>query len=177
MGKAAQGAGALALVLSATLLGGPTATASPPSGDVSRGRPVPFATVAQGKASSVHAPIRMAIHDTKNWERLWNQLMAPGRRPPAVDFGRDMVIALSSGLMPHPAVLTITRITRLPDRLVVWYSLSQPQPLPEGGTAAISAPFHVVRLARSPLPVDFVLLKTPPLMRSPSAPARGTKNG
>ena len=164
MGTAANGPGALVLVLSATLLRGPMVGASPTPGDTFSGPPVPFATVAQGTVSGVHAPIRMTIHDTKNWERLWNQLMAPGRRLPAVDFGRDMVIALSSGPRPEPATLTITRIMRLPGKLVVWYTVAQPRPLPEGGSARTSAPFHVVRLARSPLPVDFVFLKTPPIL-------------
>ena len=175
MGTGARGA--LVLVLWATLFTGLTAgAASPTPGATLSGPPVPFATVAHGTASGVDTPIRMTIHDTKSWERLWNQLMTAGHRLPAVDFDRDMIIALSSGPTPQPAFLTITRIMRVENRLVVWYTLSQPRPLPEGGTTTISAPFHVVRLARSPLPVDFVLLKTPPLMRSPSAPTRGTKS-
>jgi hypothetical protein len=177
MGIAANGPGALVLVLSATLLRGLLVGVSPTPGDTLSGPPVPFATVAQGTASGVHAPIQMTIRDTKNWERLWNQLMAPGHRLPAVDFGRDMIIAVSSGPTPEPSVLTITRVTRLRDRLAVVYTLSRPRPLPEGGNAGISAPFHVVRLARSRLPVDFVFFKTPPLLWSPNAPAQETKKG
>lgn len=164
MRKAAHGAGTLVLILPAVLLGALTAAASPTSGTIPSGPPVPFSTVAQGTASGVRGPVRLVIHDVENWGRLWNQLMGPGHRPPTVDFGRDMVIALSSGPAPEPATLTITRIARLPGKLVVWYTVTQPRPLPEGGSARTSAPFHVVRLARSPLPVDFVFLKTPPIL-------------
>ncbi len=157
MGKTAYGAGAFALIL----LGALAAAASPsPSGPL-----VPFVTVAKGTTSGVHTPIRLTIHDPESWGRLWVRIMGPGQRPPAVDFSRDMSIALSPGAAPEPAVLTITRITRGPDRLVVWYTLRQTRPLPEGGGAALSAPFHIVRLARSPLPVEFVFLKTPPILR------------
>ncbi len=157
MGKTAYGAGAFALIL----LGALAAAASPiPSGPL-----VPFVTVAKGTTSDVHTPIRLTIHDPESWSRLWMQIMPPGRRPPTVDFARDMVIALSPGPAPEPALLTITRITRVPGRLVVSYTLTQTRPLSEGGGIGMSAPFHVVKLARSPLPVEFVLLKRPPILR------------
>lgn len=176
MAQAAPGTTALMLIVSAILLSAPTGRASPTSGTLPSGPPIPFSTLAQGTASEVHGPVRMVIHDVEGWGRLWSQLLGPGHRPPAVDFGRDMVIALSSGPTSEPATLTITRITRAPGKLVVWYTVAHPRPLPEGGNARSTAPYHVVRLARSPLPVDFVFLKTPPIMRSPSAPARGAKD-
>ena len=42
--------------------------------------------------------------------------------------------------------------------------MSSRPPLDAGGPASF-APFHIVRLARAPLPVEFVRVKTPPVLR------------
>ena len=161
MRHGAYGVGVCVLIL----LGALTAAASPaPSGP-----PVPFVTIARGTTSRLHAPIRLVIHDARTWNRLWTQILNPRQGTPVVDFARDMAIAIASGPVPEGTTLTITRITRVSGRLLVWYTLSPTRPDGAGGNA--SAPFHVVRVARSPLPVEFVFLKTPPILRRPTAPA------
>jgi hypothetical protein len=161
MRHGAYGATVYALIL----LGALTAAASPaPSGPS-----VPFVTIARGTTSRVHAPIHLVIHDARTWSHLWTQILNPRQGAPVVDFTRDMAIAIASGPVPERTTLTITRITRLSGRLLVWYTLSPTRP--DGAGGSTSAPFHVVRVARSPLPVQFVLLKTPPILSRPTAPA------
>ncbi len=67
---------------------------------------------------------------------------------------RDRLLAVLAGEQPD----------RIPfiDRLEVWYTLMA-TPLPDGGDAHAVAPFHIVRLARSPLAVRFVQAKTRPV--------------
>jgi len=161
MRQRAYGAGVCVLIA----LGALNAAASP----MLSGPPVPFVTVARGTTSRVQAPIHLVIHDSRTWNNLWAQVLSPRHQAPVVDFTRDMAIAIASAPVPEGASLTITRITRVSGRFLVWYTLSPARPDGAGGSA--SAPFHVVRVARSPLPVQFVLLKTPPILRRPTAPA------
>lgn len=161
MRQGAYGAGVCVLLL----LGALTAAASP----VPSGPAVPFVTIARGTTSRAQAPIRLVIHDSRTWNSLWTQILNSRHAAPPIDFTRDMAIAIASAPMPEGAALTITRITRVPGRLVVWYTMSPTRP--DGAGVSGSAPFHIVRVARSPLPVEFVLLKTPPILRRPTAPA------
>ena len=126
------------------------------------GPTVPFVTVAQGTASGVHEPAQLVIRDQAAWVTLWGRHRGATRGPvPSVDFNRDMVIAIFADESGTPRQLKIRQITRETDRLEVSYTLAVTGPLPEGEGASRVVPFHIVRLARSTLPVRFVRVKTP----------------
>jgi len=126
------------------------------------GPTVPFVTVALGTASSVHEPAQLVIHDQATWVTLWSRHRGSTKVPvPSVDFNRDMVIAIFADESGTPRQLKIRRITREAGQLEVWYTLAVLRPLPEGEGASRVVPFHIVRLARSTLPVRFVRVKTP----------------
>ena len=126
---------------------------------------LPFATIAAGKTSGVRQPARVVIREAASWQRLWRRHAGPTAEPPSVDFGREMVIALFAGETRRPVALAIARITREAGTLVVWYTQVDTRPLPQPEDVRVT-PFHIVRLARSRLPVKFVRIKTPPVGRS-----------
>ena len=129
-------------------------------------RTVPFVTIAEGKISGVRLPERLVIRDDTAWRTLWRRHAGPDAGPPpVVDFNRDMVIAVFAGEASDSAVLAITKIAATPDRLEVAYTLRETRPLPAATANSSTAPFQIVRAARSSLPVGFVQLKTPPVLR------------
>ncbi len=126
------------------------------------GPTVSFATVALGTGSGVHEPVQLVIRDQAAWVTLWGRHRGATRGPvPAVDFNRDMVIAIFADESGTPRQLRIRQITQEADRLEVSYTLAVIGPLPEGEGTSRVVPFHIVRLARSTLPVRFVRVKTP----------------
>lgn len=146
------------------VLCGIIATASPPA--ISQtGRPsVPFVTLAQGTKSNIRIPTQMVIRNQAAWRALWRRHSRTA--PPSVTFNRHMVIAVFAGEFPEPAGIAVMRIIRGPDRLIVLYRGGPTRPLPNGGGIR-TTPFHIVRTARSTLPVDFKKIKTAPIVRQP----------
>jgi len=143
------------------LLAFPAASAQSQSGS-----PMPFVIVAAGSASGVLEPAQQVIRDEAGCRALWYRHAGPGAGlPPSVDFRRDMVVAIFAGKIPEPASITIVRVARAPDRLVVWYTLRSTRPLAAVGTGLSSAPYHMIALERSDVPVDFSQIKTPPMLR------------
>jgi len=130
------------------------------------GSPVPFVTIAAGEVSRIDEPGQLVIRDQTGWADLWHRI-AGGTPPPPVDFHRDMLIGVFAGQVPEPAAVTIRRIMRTSDRLEVSYAMTLTRPPLDGGETFSSAPFHIVRLVRSPLPVEFFRVKTPPVLRRP----------
>ncbi len=123
---------------------------------------VPFVTVAEGHASGVREPAKLVVRDQAAWLALWGRHRRPTTGPiPAVDFGHDMVVAIFGGESREMRQITIRKITHENNGLEVWYTLAATRPLPDGEGAAAVVPFHIVRLARSPLPVRFLQVKTP----------------
>ena len=142
------------------------ATLAEAGAQISSGLLLPFVTVAGGKVSRVLVPERLVVRDDAAWLTLWRRHAGPDSGPPPpVNFDRDMVIALFAGKAPDSAVLAITQIVGSPDRLEVRYTLRETRPLPAAVTDSSAAPFQIVRLVRSSLPVSFVQLKTPQVFR------------
>lgn len=127
------------------------------------GRPVSYVTVAAGQTSGIRQPLLQVVRDQDAWEALWRRHAGGRSLPaPAVDFSRQMVVAVFAGESEAQKV-SITRIVEEQGRLVVWYGLGEMRPLPDG-PAQMAAPFHIVRLARSPLTVEFRRVKQFPVV-------------
>ncbi len=131
------------------------------------GLDVPFVTVAVGRTSGIHQPLQAVIHDRDAWLALWRRHAGAAARVPPVDFAREMVIAVFGGAGAGARTVRITRIARGPERLTVWYVVAERRPLPDAGEQTPAAPFHIVRLARSSLPVSFMQAKTFPVVPQP----------
>lgn len=134
--------------------------------DLPQGPSVPFRTVIYGTTSHITEPATAVVRDREAWIALWRRHTGSDRAaPPPVDFSRDMVVAVFGGTSTEVTAAGIARITREPAGLVVWYSVHATRPLPPGDLGTARAPFHIVRLAQSALPVAFSLLKTQPILR------------
>ncbi len=139
------------------------------SGEPGRSAPnapaVPFVTIASGRTSGVLQPTQSVIRDRESWLVLWRRHAGPAGAP-RVDFSRQMVIAIFAGAASVPRTVTISQIVREPERLTVWYVVRE-TPLPDAAGLPPGAPFHIVRLARSPLPVSFSQIKGFPVVPGP----------
>ena len=133
---------------------------NPPAG-------VAFGTIAAGAYSwRAGAAANLVIKDPGAWLALWTQHTdmpvavgaAPLPRPalPAVDFERDMVLAVFMGGFGSGCYgIGVQSIARLDAKLQVNVLRTEPGP---GAicTMAITSPFHLAVLPRSELPVEFV---------------------
>lgn len=140
---------------------------TPASSSGPDGPTVPFTTVAMGNTSRIREPAHLVIRDRDAWLPTWRRHAGPALQAPPVDFSHDIVIAMFAGQSAAPRRMAITRIIREPARLVVWYVLADTRPLPDTEGVNPVAPFHIVRLARSPLPVRFFQAKTAPVLPQP----------
>ncbi|TMI87186.1 MAG: hypothetical protein E6H00_16350 [Bacillati bacterium ANGP1] len=160
----ARRGGQVAQLLAVILLG----PLSPASVQIPSGAPLPFVTIAAGATSSIRTPSRLVVRNDAEWRALWRRHDDPaGGAAPRVDFNRDMVIGVFAGEIRGPAAVAIVRVTRDPDRLVVWYTFRDTSPIPAVDSNVPSAPFSIIRLPRSSLPVGFVQVKTPQVLRRP----------
>lgn len=145
----------LALLAVTTCAAAPAPVQSVPS--------VPFATIAAGAQTGIRQPGQFVIRSRAAWQSLWRRHSGTNLAP-HVDFNRDMVIAVFAGEFTEPATIAITRIIREPSRLVVQYSVSPTRPPLDGPGIPPVAPFHIVRMVHSSLPVVFSRIKTPPVL-------------
>jgi hypothetical protein len=151
-------------LLAVILLGALT----PAAGQAPSGAPLPFITIAAGTTSGIRTPGRSVVRTEADWLALWRRHGgSAGGAAPRVDFSRDMVIGVFAGEVRGQAAIGIARITREPDRLVVWYTYRDTRPIPTAESSVPSAPFSIIRLPRSSLPVSFVQVKTPLVLRRP----------
>ena len=121
-------------------------------------------TIAQGPESGIRIPTNVVVRTEADWRALWRKHMTglPQAQtvPPRVDFFQDMVIAVFAGEVPLGSRFGILRVTAQQGRLIVLIrQLGSPGPEPGGGPPI--TPFHIIRVARSLLPVVFVRPKLP----------------
>ena len=114
-----------------------------------------FRTVATGDGTSTSRPRQaIAIRSERRWRKVWDQL-GEGE-PPAINFAREMLIAVTQG--PQPSGGHAIRIRRIqPTGGSVWrVSVSETEPgrgCPS--TGVMTNPYHVVRVRRSSARVRF----------------------
>ena len=130
------------------------------------GTDVPFVTIAAGTVSGIRHPDHVIIRDQPAWESLWRRHSGSMVAPP-VDFSHNMAIAVFAGEFTEPAALTIVRIRREGNRLVVLYRSGPTRPALDGASTVPVTPFHIVRTARAMLTVTFSEINTPPVVVPP----------
>ena len=139
----------------------PTAMESsptPPTG----GAPAAFETIDTGAQSGIRGgqPQLFKIETEPEWEEFWSRhqaIVTPQPALPAVDFSREMVIAVVDRTEPSGGfLLEIAAIEEAEGSLVVRVS----KQVPGAGclvTDALTQPFHIVRLARSDLEPELAI--------------------
>ncbi len=130
------------------------------------GAPVQFETIATGRQTRVREAAQRVIRDQAAWVALWKR-HAGTDAVPAVDFAREMVIAIFAGESQVPRTLSVRSITRNASGLAVSYTLGDARPIIDTDGLPRSNAFTIVRLQASPLPVRFIQVKKAPIVRSP----------
>lgn len=117
-----------------------------------------FETVDQGTSSGIRDPRQVVVRDAETWAALWYQHTTgvdPRPPVPGVDFTEEMLVAFFLGEKPTGGyAVEITRILLRSDRVVVRAGLIQPG-VDDVVPQVLTQPFHIVRVARTELPVEF----------------------
>jgi hypothetical protein len=113
-----------------------------------------FTTVAQGSMSNIEAPRQAIVRTAADWQVLWKQHDGAGAAP-AVDFTQYPVAAVFLGSRPTAGfTVEITAAKTEGTRTVVEYLERQP-PRDAFVAQVLTAPFHIVRIARTAGPIEF----------------------
>ncbi len=127
------------------------------TGQVARGEPgVAFSTIRRGALSGVREPIWTVARTQEEWTTLWHRHAGAAAVPPFVDFSSQIVVAVFAGQRPSAGYEIEVMEVRLMDRaLRVMYRERTP---PATGLVrpVLTAPFHIIQLPRSDLPVEAV---------------------
>jgi hypothetical protein len=117
--------------------------------------PIPFHGVAAGLASHIDERTELVIRSQGDWQLLWSR-HEPGTNPPAVDFSRDMLIALFRGFSTGGRSVRIISVARDGGRLVVQYREGVQEP-----RNAATTPYDIVAVARQSGSAQFVEIREP----------------
>lgn len=138
------------------LLAATCAQAPKPSGDAAAAA-VPFETLLQRSIPGQSGPERReVVRDQAAWEAAWASLREGSdlpEEPPAVDFGRQMVILAAMETQSCVSRVTVRTVTRTADALVV--DLLEAPPAPNCVCITSERPIHVIQLERVDLPERF----------------------
>ena len=110
--------------------------------------PAAVVTIGRGSLSGVADRREVVVRSPAEWNTLWQSHAGADAKPPAVDFGQDMVVAVFLGTKPTGGfAVEIVRTHLEADVLVVEYTERRPGP-DASVTQALTAPFHIVRMKR-----------------------------
>jgi hypothetical protein len=104
--------------------------------------------------SYIEEPRQAVVRTPAEWQALW-KAHDPQRAAPAVDFTQSMVVAVFLGTRPTAGfAVEITAVKVEGSRVVVEYRERRP-PADALTAQILTAPFHVVRLARTSASIEF----------------------
>lgn len=122
---------------------------------------VPFVTVDRGFNSGIRERKLLAVKTQKEWKDLWQAhtaITTPPKSLPAVDFEKEMIVAVFSGEKPSGGyrieILKIEEDTAKREMRVTFRETKPPRDAMV--TAALTQPHHIVKLKKTDLPVTFV---------------------
>ena len=145
---AARWASVAGLVLAACAFAAGCASAGPSGGSDAEQR---VQSVISETQSGLATARREVIRDQASWARLWSEIhanLAPAPGLPAVDFAREMLIAVATGMRPSGGFsIEVTRVATRGDRL----EIAVLERCPDADaivTQALTRPVAVVRVAR-----------------------------
>lgn len=118
--------------------------------------PVPFQTLEKGYYSGLTDRAAVLVTDAGSWAELWQRHVSPrvpAPPPPEIDFHAYSVIAVSLGEKSSGGyAVEVVGVERLGDRLILSVRTRSPAP-GAAVTAALSQPYHLVRIPRQEGPV------------------------
>jgi len=105
-------------------------------------------TIAKGDQSNVDDARQVLVRTEAEWTKLWQQ-HAPDHPKPAVDFAKEMVVAVFMGSRPNAGFsTTITSAMAANGALVVRYNETTPK---AGAVSAqiLTFPYHIVAISKA----------------------------
>lgn len=120
-------------------------------------------TVDQGFYSGIEDAVSKAVTTSEEWEAFWGRHAATHFPPPAIpaiDFEKDMVLCAFLGTKSSGGwSIKIKSVERKADQLRVLCEFEQPKCQ---ATMALTQPFHMVTVAKTDLPLNFVTTEAVP---------------
>ena len=109
--------------------------------------PAGVRTIDRGTQSNMDAARQVVVRSEADWTKLWRQ-HAPDRKPPAVDFGKEIVVAVFAGSKPTSGYeVAIVAMREASGGLVVDYQ--ETQPARDAMTAQVlTSPYHIVAIPK-----------------------------
>ena len=128
-----------------------TACALPPPREI----PLPFTTLAMGEHSRIRQATAVVVRNAEAWQRLWRRHGGAPDERPAIDFSREMVVAVFMGERPTAGHgLRVLGVHQANDGLHVL--IRRRRPAADSLVAqVITTPFVMIRLPASDAPVHF----------------------
>jgi len=126
------------------------------------GDSLPFRTIAEGAFSGITRARQEVIKDKAAWGKLWkqhNRDAQPAGEIPEIDFAKEMALVVTMGQQRTGGyAIEIVKVESAKGRLRISVSHQSPPP---GAmvTDALTAPFHMVAVAKSGLKPEFVVVK------------------
>ena len=112
----------------------------------------------RGSSSGYTESTQLVVRTEARWADVWaklHQRRLPRPELPPIDFEREMALAVCMGERPSGGyAIQILDVLRAEETIVV--QVEETEPSPESlQTMALTQPYHVVVVKRSPLPVRF----------------------
>jgi len=121
-----------------------------------------FETIGKGFFSGFTERKNWVIRTQEQWAELWSihtSTRIPHTSPPAIDFARDMVLAVFMGQRPSGGFsIEITKVEKVENTIVVFFRETEPAPEAEV-TAVLTQPYHIIKIEKTDLPVIFKNIK------------------
>ena len=124
---------------------------------------LPLRTLGKGALSGIQEPAEEVIKDQAAWAKAWAKHAAkPNETAPEIDFSKQMVVLVALGRKNTGGYsVQISKIEPVGDRLQI--SVVRTTPAPGAMTIqALTAPFHMVVVAKSDLKPKFVQARPAP---------------
>ena len=125
-------------------------------GDAGQDRPLSLRVLDSGSRSGVTTQQESVIRTPEEWQTLWQAHHADGGRPlPAVDFSREMSIAIFGGQRPTGGfAVAVEQVTESTSGIEVAYRVTSPPP---GAivSQALTSPFQIIAVPSRRGPVRF----------------------
>jgi hypothetical protein len=111
----------------------------------SQSTPVSFSTLVSGDNSQIETARQAEARTAAEWSTLWQEHGGPGK-PLAVDFAKEMVVAVFAGTQPSAGYgIEIIRVEAKNGGLLVTYRTRVPKP-GEMVAMVLTSPFHIARV-------------------------------
>ena len=122
------------------------------------GRPLGVRVLDSGSRSAITTAGERVVQAPEEWQRLWQAHQAgavPQRPLPAVDFSRELCIAIFAGQRPKGGfAVAVEQVTESASGVEVSYRVTVPPP---GAivSQALTSPFQIIAIPSRPGPVRF----------------------